>query len=183
MNKILLALCGAIALPAAAAAQEIVPSAQPAMPAASSVEARANRSADVEMTPATLDRVTYVAPLSSRGTTVPIPLAEIGRLCGDKDGCTYRLGMYNWDGTGRTASREGLLFYNPVTKGWRASSGTGFDSQGFDANSAVEHVQQAWACYFTDAEYAGGNGTDLVQGFGLLVWTEYNADCWLTVIE
>lgn len=179
MKRIVLTLLSAIALPAIALGQDIAPARQPAMPPASKVEIRADRSGDVETSAAASDRITYVAPLSSRGSTVPIRIADISRLCGDKDGCTYRLAMYNWDGTGRAASREGLLYYNPATKGWRASN----DMQGFDANSAVEHVQQAWACYFTDAEYAGANGTDLVQGFGLLVWTEYNADCWLTLIE
>lgn len=179
MKRLMLALCGALALPSAAAAQDIAPAAQPNMPAPSSVDIRADRSSDVATSAAAPDRVTYVAPLSGRGTTVPIKLADITRLCGDKDGCTYRLAMYNWDGTGRAASREGLLYYNPATRGWRASN----DNQGFDANSAVEHVQQAWACYFTDGEYAGSNGTDLVQGFGLLVWNQYNADCWLTLIE
>lgn len=167
------------ALPSIAAAQgQLGPSQQSVMPPPSKVEIKTNRTSEIPKSEAG-DRVTYVAPFAGRGTGVPIAMADITRLCGDKDGCSVRLAMFNWDGTGRTASREFLFFFNPTTHGWRAST----DSQGFDDSNVVEHVNQAWACYFTDGEYAGWNGTDLVAGFQLLVWNEYNADCWITIIE
>jgi hypothetical protein len=179
MKKLWLALYGASALPSLAAAQDISSATQATMPPPSKVEFKADRSADVATPKATPDRITYVASALSRGTTVPIKQSDMTFLCGDKDGCTFRLAMYNYDGTGRAASISYLLFYNPATKTWRASN----DAMGQDGNNVVEHVAQAWSCYFTDGEYAGYNGTDLVQGFGLLSWTQYNADCWLTIIN
>lgn len=179
MKSVILLAAAAVGLPMAALAQDLGPATQPMMPPPITAPLQTDRSADVAVAPLP-DRVTYTATHAQRGTTVPIRMADITRLCADRDGCTMRLAMYNWDGTGRAASREFLFFYNPTTKGWRASLN---DQQGFDANNAVEHVQQAWACYVTDGEYSNWSGTDLLQGFGLLNWNQYNADCWLTIIE
>ena len=52
------------------------------------------------------ERQTITAWASGRGTSVNIPEQTIIDLCGDWDGCTLRMGMYNWDGSGRTASRD-----------------------------------------------------------------------------
>jgi hypothetical protein len=126
------------------------------------------------------DRMTYVASNNQKGNTVSVPTADITRLCGDMDGCQARIGMYNWDGTGRVASREFLFYYNPQNRAWRVSAG---DLAGTDANTIVEHVNNSWTCYMTDGEYLNSAGTDAKQGFGLLVRTQYNADCWLTLID
>src|SRR5436190_24339879 len=69
------------------------------------------------------DRVFYEASHLNRGTTTPVKEAYVIRLCGDKDGCTIRMGMHNWDNTERVASREFLFFYNPNpnNKTWRSS--------------------------------------------------------------
>ncbi|HEY5721069.1 MAG TPA: hypothetical protein VIT45_01980 [Allosphingosinicella sp.] len=174
-----LAIAMAASIPAIASAQDLGPAHQSTMPPAITVPIQADRSADVPAS-RSADRVTYTATLAQRGITVPIAMADIVRLCADRDGCNMRLAMFNWDGTGRAASREFLFFYNPSTRGWRASLG---DPQGFDVNTAVEHVQNAWACYVTDGEYTAAGATDVQQGFGLLSWFEYNADCWLTIIE
>ncbi len=118
----------------------------------------------------------------SRGTTLSIPEAYIRDLCGDWDGCTLRMGMYNWDGTQRTASRESLFYYNNNTKTWRASRE---DRYGMNGNGVTEHVMEAWACYFTDGQYSNwGNNGDFDLNFGLLSWNQYTAQaCKLTIID
>jgi hypothetical protein len=126
------------------------------------------------------DRVSFNVSKNQRGTTVPVPVAVVSRLCGDQDGCSVRIGMHNWDDTGRVASREFLFFYNRQNRAWRASAG---DPSGTDSNNTVQHVNNSWACYLTDGEYANWNGTDSAAGFGLLSWNQYNADCWLTLID
>jgi len=128
----------------------------------------------------TAQQYTLWAKVANIGTTVPVNMKRITSLCGDGDGCTFRLGMYNWDGSGRTASRESLMYYNPVNFVWRTSAG---DIPGTDDNRVVEHVMNAWSCYFTDGEYVNTLGTDSVQGFGLLSWTNYTADCVLTITD
>jgi len=129
------------------------------------------------------DRVFYEASHLQRGTTTPVKEADVIRLCGDKDGCTIRMGMHNWDNTERVASREFLFFYNPNpnNKTWRSSYG---DFAGTNSNSVVEHVAgPIWSCYFTDGEYANHAAKDTSSDFGLLSWDQYNADCWMTIID
>lgn len=134
------------------------------------------------------DRVSYVTSRNQQGNSVSIPVADVTRLCGDMDGCTARFGMYNWDGTGRVASRDFMLYYNPQNRVWRSYTanpvGGPVDAAGQDANNVVEHVNNTWTCYMTDGEYSNMNGTDAAAGFGLLFWTQYNAGaCWLTLID
>jgi hypothetical protein len=134
------------------------------------------------------DRVSYVAARNQQGNTTSIPIADVTRLCGDMDGCKARIAMYNWDGTGRAASREFLLYYNPQNRNWRSFTPSpqnlSADLAGQDNNSAVEHVNNSWTCYMTDGEYSNTTGTDAAAGFGLLFWTQYNAGaCWLTIID
>lgn len=127
------------------------------------------------------DRVTYRAYKYNRGTTISIPESTIVNLCSDIDGCTLRMGMYNWNDTGRVASRHSLFFYNSVNRAWRAESN---DAQGSDYNGATEHIFVAWSCYFTDGQYTSwSNNGDGAIGFGLLSWNQYNAECWLTIID
>ncbi len=119
--------------------------------------------------------------VSPWGYTVAIPEQDIAYLCGDFDGCTLRMGMYNWDGSGRTASRESLFYYNSSTKTWRASAG---DTAGLNGNGVTEHVMQAWSCYFTDGQYSGFSDLgDYNPNFGLLSWNQYYASCRLTIID
>lgn len=182
MKSIALALFGLLTIPTLAAAQNTMPSPSP-------VPHRADRSNEFVATTAA-DRVTYSAAVV--GTSTPIRMTDIVRLCQDMDGCSIRMAMFNWDGTGRVASRDFLFFYNPATRGHRASAvvpigaggDLGGDGQGFDANGTVEHDAQAWACYFTDGEYSASLGTDLAAGFNLLLWNQYPAAvCWMTIIE
>ena len=126
-------------------------------------------------------RQTYTANNWQRGSTVAIPVNTISYLCGDWDGCTLRLGMYNWDGTSRTASRDSLFYYNASNKNWRASRE---DKAGTNNNHTTQHVMKAWACYFTDGEYISWyNRGDYDFNFGLLSWNQYNATCKLTIID
>ncbi|MET0355821.1 MAG: hypothetical protein ABW044_03530 [Cellvibrio sp.] len=126
-------------------------------------------------------RVSYTAVKANRGNTVLIPLATVISLCGDIDGCEVRMGMNNWDGTGRTASRHSLFYYNQYTRNWRAEDG---DTYGTVGNNVTEHVMNAWACYLTDGYYNNWtNHGDLNQGFSVLSWNQYNANCTVTLID
>ena len=92
-----------------------------------------------------IDRQTFL--VTQQGTSVPIPEATVVKLCGDEDGCTIRLAMINWDGTGRTASRQTLFFYNQYNRNWRTSKG---DREGTNNNNMTQHVINEWSCFFTD---------------------------------
>jgi hypothetical protein len=114
---------------------------------------------------------------------VPIPEETIIQLCGDIDGCSIRMGMYNWDGRGNTASRYTLFFYNSSTKMWRSSLS---DKYGQNNNRTTEHIidTSPWSCYFTDGQYGNWkNNGDNDLAFGLLSWNQYNATCRLTIID
>ena len=127
------------------------------------------------------DRVTYSIAKIRRGNTVPVPEEDVIRLCSDRDGCSVRMGMHNWDDTGRIASREFLFFYNRQNRAWRASLG---DTAGTNQNNITEHINNSWACYFTDGSYGNwANEGDSARGFGLLSWNQYNADCYMTLID
>ncbi|WP_156938540.1 hypothetical protein [Mesorhizobium sp. LNHC252B00] len=126
-------------------------------------------------------RSTYYALKTQRGTTTKIPVEDVAKLCGDMDGCSVRIGMHNWDDTGRVASREFLFFYNTRNHVWRASLG---DTAGTDTDNVTHHVNQSWSCYFTDGKFeAWADKGDGDPGFGLLSWNQYNADCFLTLID
>ena len=127
------------------------------------------------------DRASFTVSRLQRGTTKLIPQAVIVTLCGDRDGCSIRMGMHNWDETQRVASREFLFFNNPVNRNWRSSYG---DAAGTNADNVVAHPgSQIWSCYFTDGEYNNWVGVDSTPAFGLLSWNQYNADCWMTIID
>lgn len=128
-------------------------------------------------------RTTYVAVKRNRGTSTNIPESVIRDYCGDIDGCKIRIGMYNWDGARRVASRETLFYYDSATGVWRDSEG---DTQGTTNNARTEHIIQAWACYFTDGEYRNWQDFgDPTRAFALLSWNNkgYNADCRVTIID
>jgi hypothetical protein len=134
------------------------------------------------------DRKTYCAPRTMRGTTVPIPEADVIKFCSGKDGCIVRMGMYNWDDTGRVASRHFSFYYNKDSRVWRAGgevtvSALG-DTAGTNNNNVTEHVANLWSCYFTDGTYDSWNDKgDSTTDFGLLSWNQYNADCFLTLVR
>jgi hypothetical protein len=138
---------------------------------------------DYQPNPNTADRVHYSISKNQRGNSIPIRQEHIVSLCGDIDGCSVRIGMHNWDDTGRVASRQFLFYYNPRSKVWRASRDD-YDTAGTDSNNVTEHVNNSWSCYMTDGVYANWQErSDPSEGFGLLSWNQYNADCWLTIID
>lgn len=127
------------------------------------------------------DRVTFSVQKWERGRTLFISSSTVARYCGDGDGCELRMGMKNWDNTGRVASRHSLFYYNSGNRAWRAERS---DKAGSDWDGRTQHVMNAWACYFTDGVY--NNWRDLGDpnaGFGLLSWNQYNAECILTIID
>ena len=128
------------------------------------------------------DRFTVFVSKARRFTTVPIDHAKLSEFCGDLDGCSIRMGMHNWDDTGRIASRTIQFFYNTHNGNWRSSM-AGTDAAGSDKNNVVEHVNQSWSCYMTDGEYVNRANSETATGFGLLSWDQYNADCVLTIID
>jgi hypothetical protein len=126
-------------------------------------------------------RPSWVATKTQRGTTVTIPEQTIIDNCSGLDGCIIRMGMINWDDTGRVASRHFLFYYNKDTKVWRAEFG---DSAGTNNNNVTEHVANVWACYFTDGQFLNWvDQGDKSLDFGLLSWNQYNADCSLVIVR
>ncbi len=124
--------------------------------------------------------VAYYAPKSTRGNTTVIPESIVIDYCGDDDGCSVRIVMYDWDGNNRSASREFLVYYNSKNKNWRSSS----DAYGKNNDSAVSHLFYVWDCYFTDGTYSNWAGKDENLDFGLLSWkTDFNAECRLFIYD
>jgi len=124
---------------------------------------------------------TFYACRINRGNTTAILESEVIKYCSQTDGCIVRIGMHNWDDTGRVASRHFLFFYNPVSHTWRTEAG---DVQGTNMNNTTEHVNNSWSCYFTDGKFANFvNQGDVDSDFALLSWNQYNADCFLTLIK
>jgi hypothetical protein len=118
-----------------------------------------------------------------RGTTLPIPRKALVDLCSDLDGCEVRLGLYNWDNSGRVASRETLLYYNPINHAWRASYS---DERGTNFDGVTAQVLSAWSCFFTDGTYRDWkNVGDGDLDFGLLSWRNDDlvSDCVLSLID
>lgn len=126
----------------------------------------------------------YKAPSGTRGSTTArnnsVPATDVATLCGDEDGCEVRLGMYNWDNTGRVFSRQTHLYYNTNNFAWMASNG----ANGRDRDGVTNHVLTAGVCYFTDGRYENwANKGDADEGFALLSWKPAVADCWLTIVD
>ena len=179
MKRIMLSCLGSVLLASSAGAQDAGSSPQPILPPADSIEQRAVGN---DYAPVTgNDRVSYVVEKNRRGTSLAIDQNAVARFCGDVDGCSVRIGLHNWDDTGRVASREFLFFYNPRNGVWRASLG---DLAGADSNNVTEHVNNSWSCYMTDGTYRNwADAGDGQRGFALLSWNQYNADCFLTIID
>jgi hypothetical protein len=121
-----------------------------------------------------------------KNSTFPIPLEVVDELCGDADGCRFRLGMTKWGSDAETAAanREGLLYYSPTDGVWRAST----DASGVSGNGSTQHIMDAggWGtCYLTDGVYSDHvmlGDTD--RGLHLLLWDGYDFErrgCHLTL--
>ncbi len=127
------------------------------------------------------------------GSTVAIPSDVIDDLCGDPDGCAFRIGMTRWSAEERTgaANDGGRLYLDPTNGHWRSDVG---DVNGTDGDGITQHVLNAgstagtWdTCYLTDGAYAGYVGMgDPASGFGLLMWDGYDhptRTCELTILD
>jgi hypothetical protein len=122
------------------------------------------------------------------GSTKMIPQQVINDLCGDQDGCEFRLGMTRWSGDSvtETASQIGVLYYSPSDGHWRVDFSN--YAVGVDGNNATQHIANAWStCFFTDGNYSSySDNGDPGIGLSLLVWSGYgNAGrtCELTLID
>ncbi len=132
------------------------------------------------------------------GRTRQIPQQVINELCGDPDGCQFRLGMTRWslDSETETASLTGLFYYSMRDGHWRTSmlAQLGKETKlaeaiGVDGNKITDHVGNAWdTCYFTDTPYSGSQSQgDSAIGMYLLSWTggytNAGRTCELTLID
>jgi hypothetical protein len=123
------------------------------------------------------------------GQTRSIPQNLLEDLCGDQDGCEFRLAMTRWssDKDTESASRSGVFYYSKNDGHWRSSSGES-DSVGVDGDRTTQHVRYIWnTCYFTDGTYSNyQNQGDQQKGMQLLVYNGYthpNRTCELTLID
>jgi hypothetical protein len=132
------------------------------------------------------------------GRTRQIPQQVIHSLCGDPDGCQFRLGMTRWSANTETetASLTGIMYYSKNDGRWRTSmlaqwgkEAKSGEAAGIDGNKKAEHVANAWdTCYFTDGPYSGSQDQgDAAIGMYLLVWTggytNPGRTCELTLID
>lgn len=131
--------------------------------------------------------------VASAGSTVPVPDDIMVELCGDRDGCEFRLGLtrwVDWDYRTAAASDGGRLYYDPLNGHWRTDRSV----QGTDGDGVIEHPLNAgnrdgdtWdTCYFTDGTYSGFVGLSDGPGFSLLMWNGYDGaerTCELTLID
>jgi hypothetical protein len=132
------------------------------------------------------------------GSTRQIPQQVINDLCGDQDGCQFRLGMTRWslNTETETASLTGLFYYSTTDGHWRTSmllqlgnDATTKEAIGVDGNNTTQHVASAWnTCYFTDGPYSAyQDQKDPSIGMYLLLWkdkyTNPNRTCELTLID
>lgn len=142
-----------------------------------------------------------LTPASYNGSTRQIPQQVIIDLCGDPDGCQFRLGMTRWSSNAETetASITGLLYYSTSDGHWRTSMllQLGADAKnkeavGVDGDKKTDHVVDAWGvCYFTDSPYSNyQDKSDPDIGMYLLVWkndglkwTNPGRTCELTLID
>jgi hypothetical protein len=115
-----------------------------------------------------------------------IPIDVIDALCGDADGCSFRLAMTKWASDSDTAAahRAGTLYYSSTDGRWR----NGWDSTSISGDGVTTHILNAgdWdTCYLTDTEYENRtNLGDNDRGLHLLLWDGYSNStraCHLTI--
>lgn len=135
-----------------------------------------------------------VTASASAGTSRQIPMDVIDDLCGDPDGCDFRLGMTRWDASEvlSAANGGGRLYYSPTNGAWRSNLNDGNFVSG---DGVVDYVLNlgapggsAWnTCYFTDGDFVGYVSTgDATRGMSLLLWNGFsgpNRTCELTIFD
>ncbi len=182
MKKILFALLSTQVLSTLPALAQYISPPSAAAPAPESLSVSGDEQVIIdEFKKSEPGRKRFFAPRNKRGSTVLVPRKDVAELCGDFDGCTFRIGMYNWANRQMIASRSSLLFFNRSNGNWRVSLG---DVEGTDNNNATQHLNHSWGCYFTDGAYENWVAKgDSKPGFGLLPWNQYNAACLLVLID
>jgi hypothetical protein len=123
------------------------------------------------------------------GRTRSVPQIVLEDLCGDQDGCEFRLAMTRWssDKDTESASRSGVFYYSKTDGHWRASFGES-DAIGVDGDGTTQHVRNIWStCFFTDGTYSQYKDQgDNQRGMQLLVWNNYKGatrTCEMTLID
>jgi hypothetical protein len=122
-------------------------------------------------------RGTWAASKTNRGNSVQVAEEKIIEYCSE-EGCLLRLGMKDYDGTGRVQSFLFLFYYNKDAKTWKASPN---NWQGSNGDNRPEWAAQVGSCYFGDGQFQNYVGTDTNSNFGLVSWNNGNADCILTI--
>jgi hypothetical protein len=142
--------------------------------------------------PVSINRYVIEAPDNGASAdTVPLDDALLLQLCGDEDGCTFTLGMRNWEPTRPTDAKAMLASVGPArfsisptvdgkrwwsSRNWTGGAGvaspadSSVASDAQDGNGGINHVARAWDCYFTDTQYVNAVANDTQLGFGLLNW-------------
>ncbi|MEZ4621351.1 MAG: hypothetical protein R2867_38435 [Caldilineaceae bacterium] len=157
--------------------------------------------------PVSLRRYIVEAPDNGASPdTVPLDDAILTQLCADEDGCTFTLGMRNWDPNRPTDPKAMLASVGPArfsisptvqgkrwwsSRNWTGGAGVSSPSDSSvvadaqDGEGTHQHVARAWDCYFTDGEFVNGTASDTKLGFGLLNWhnqyTSVNMSCVLII--
>lgn len=126
--------------------------------------------------PVSMNRYVVIAPDNgSSPNTVPVNPQILNDYCRDEDGCWVSLYMRNPDGLDVMAGINARhLSLGPVVNNkqhWDLRDTVANSISGSDNNGVINHPSQVFnACYFTDAEYNNGQGSDSAPGFGLLNW-------------
>ena len=142
--------------------------------------------------PVSINRYVIEAPDNGASPdTVPLDDALLMQLCGDEDGCTFTLGMRNWEPARPTDAKAMLASVGPArfsispavqgkrwwsSRNWTGGAGVstpadnGVASDAQDGDGGINHVARAWDCYFTDTKYVNAVSNDTQLGFGLLNW-------------
>jgi hypothetical protein len=156
---------------------------------------RSTDGSDVVLSEASAPYHLTVTAMGSAGTSREIPMDILDELCGDADGCEFRLGLTRWDTSNylAAASDGGRLYYSPSDGAWRTDRNDGNFVSG-DGN--IDHVVNGgnsingptWdTCYFTDGDYLNFTQLgDSNRGLSLLMWNGYtgvNRTCELTLID
>lgn len=125
-------------------------------------------------------------------TSVPVDENLLQQLCRDEDGCTFTLGMRDWN---TTAIGHGLLAtVGPIRlslgqqigsqRYWDVRYENGDQLSAADGNGETNHLRQAWSCLLTDGRFLNGVNTgDQGIGLELLNWYgEYDAQNMVCVL-
>lgn len=145
---------------------------------------------DSNPTPYEVNYRRYYVEASRLGFSVPIDKTIINKLCKDEDGCTYTLGMRNYDSNrGRSTVSHGphKLFLSLDSNWWETScyDSSRCQNEGIDGNGNSQNIERELDCFFTDGEFTNGDASpdsDII-GLSLLhLQIEYRASSYCILI-